>query len=320
MLRQREATRARIFRGRAALVTEAHDMGSNRRDITRLFSLLAVVALLVLPSAGLAGQGDRTAPATVSSGPQVVTQADQDRIRAYWTPARMAAARPMSMPDPGARTTTGISREATGAPGSVAASRTDTSAGIVVSGGAQTAGHSYPFPFTRFNQENQAVEGAFPYMAAGKMFFSQNGGNFVCSAASAPGNPTEIAWTAGHCLSNGAGIWSTNVLFVPAHRPPGSVRPYGTFPGGVYWTTSAWHFSGDLTADLGAFTVGTNAAGQSLRSRVGYLGFARTSPASSIGTRLVIRLLLRSEATPRSAARHRTRLTTPAFPACSQIP
>jgi hypothetical protein len=56
---------------------------------------------------------------------------------------------------------------------------------------------------------------AFPRDLHGKLFFSLGASNFVCSATVV--FRSTIA-TAGHCVSNGAGLFATNVLFCLSGR------------------------------------------------------------------------------------------------------
>ena len=66
-------------------------------------------------------------------------------------------------------------------------------------------------PFQRWREATPLT--AFPKSTIGKLFFTLNGQNFVCSA-SAIGRSTLI--TAGHCNSDGAGNFATNRLFCPS--------------------------------------------------------------------------------------------------------
>lgn len=134
----------------------------------------------------------------------------------------------------------------------------------------------YPFPFTRYAVEASLYR-TFPYSTVGRIFFRQNGMDYACSGASVAGTPRQVVFTAGHCLSDGDGVFSRKVVFVPAYRD--GKAPFGVFPAQYLWVTSGWHENGDLTVDLGAFNVGRNAAGQLLRKQVGYLGFAWNQPA-----------------------------------------
>lgn len=256
-------------------------MSSRWRGRSRLLSVFAIVAMLTMPTMGVAREPGAAGDAVVSSGAQVTTVAEQQRIRDYWTPARMRAAKPMPLPASSAGSApTGVTQAGpSGAPGSVMGSRPEADEGDAFSvSGVQPVGYSYPFPFTRFNMENGLTK-SNPYRTVGKMFFSQGSGNFVCSGAAVPGSSSQsVVYTAGHCVSNGAGTFSTNVLFVPGRRPTGAstppIDPYGSFPGLTLVTTTDWHFNFDLTRDLGAYNVGTNANGQHLQNLTGFLGFA----------------------------------------------
>jgi V8-like Glu-specific endopeptidase len=195
--------------------------------------------------------------------------AQQARALAYWTPARMRNARPAPMPKPDrAAPRMGPSVQEVGrARHAEALGPSDGGSGV----GASPATYTYPFPFTRYATEG-ALYSVFPYRAVGKIFFKQLGINYVCSGASVTGGTRNVVYTAGHCVSTGASVFSTNVIFVPARR--NGAEPYGRFAATQLWTTSAWHTTHDFTYDVGAFSVGLNALRQTLRSRVGALGFA----------------------------------------------
>ncbi len=136
--------------------------------------------------------------------------------------------------------------------------------------------YSYPFPFTRHYVDTILYPGYYPYTTVGKLFFTQNGGSYVCSASSVATSSTgvrqPVLWTAGHCVSNGAGARSTNVIFVPDYE--NGAQPYGQFVCGQLWTTSAWHYTYDFSYDLGACAIGNNASGEILPNLLGTLGFA----------------------------------------------
>jgi hypothetical protein len=157
----------------------------------------------------------------------------------------------------------------------------------VVQNAPLPAAYAYPYPFTRYNLET-ALYSVFPYLTIGKLFFTQGGTNYVCSAASVVGSPRQIVFTAGHCMHDGKGLvpndgWSSNVIFAPVYR--NGVRPHGNFAADGTWARTAWASSGNFTEDMGAFSVGSplvagigdgvgSLGGLPLRSRVGALGFA----------------------------------------------
>lgn len=95
-------------------------------------------------------------------------------------------------------------------------------------------------PFQRWNQFGKYT--TFPISTVGKLFFTQNGLNYVCSASIV--NANTIA-TAGHCVhagNNSAAGWSSNFVFCPSHNASGCVN--GSW-GWVYAATSGqWYQSG----------------------------------------------------------------------------
>lgn len=243
---------------------------------------LAAIPLIVLMAVLLAMPGtDARQPRAAADGGVVGTsfsRAERQSALDYWTEERMRNATPMPMPKasgaPSADTTSsdgpsGPPRQIAGAAPANARSWSDDEPPMPAMTSPTPTGYTYPFPFTR-----HAVDGSYlryPYRTVGKMFFTQGGSNFVCSGASVVSSPQNAVYTAGHCVSDGAGAFSTNVIFVPARKT--GANPYGQFAGAQLWTTSGWHFSGDLTRDFAAFSVGTNASGQTLQARVGTLGF-----------------------------------------------
>ena len=79
-----------------------------------------------------------------------------------------------------------------------------------------TAGFSYPPPFNQ--HEVLTPYTTYPYCTVGKVFFRQNGGSWVASAASIGNNGNFTAGHVVHAGNNQASGWSTNMVFVPAYR------------------------------------------------------------------------------------------------------
>jgi hypothetical protein len=158
---------------------------------------------------------------------QRVTQSP-DAVAAYWTAARMRAAEPAER------------RRVASATGARAATGSAT---------------QVPAPYN-----------AFPTATNGKIFFTGNGVNYVCSGTALAGLSSSVVWTAGHCVSQGPGAYYTNWAFVPAYRD--GVRPYGTWAASRLYTTSAWSTRGDFAYDLGAARVAPN-SGTTLTASIG---------------------------------------------------
>ena len=104
-----------------------------------------------------------------------------------------------------------------------------------------------------------------PTSTNGKVFFTDDGLNYVCSGTAVLSGNDSVVWTAGHCVHDGASNFHTNWTFVPAYAD-GS-RPYGTWTARALLTTNGWASSGDFSYDNGAAVVSPN--GSNLTDVVG---------------------------------------------------
>jgi V8-like Glu-specific endopeptidase len=194
----------------------------------------------------------------------------------HWTAEEKAAAKPMPIPV----VTTDSSASAaitkpTGPPGVIAGALPDgvsaSSGGAIPFAAAETTSgvsptaFSYPTPFDRYREPST---GTFPNSTVGKVFFVQDGQNFVCSAAVIA---EHAIWLAGHCVSDGNGHYSTNLIFEPQYNSGGT--PKGTFACPSLTTLVAWHTTANRRYDEGIAVCNNNAAGQTPRAAVGRLGF-----------------------------------------------
>jgi hypothetical protein len=114
------------------------------------------------------------------------------------------------------------------------------------------------------------------------VFFTKaTGGNFVCSGtvvntanATSIGNRSTV-WTAGHCVSDGAGRFHLNWVFVPAYRD--GVRPFGTWTAKELNTRTEWHSFGNFEEDVAGAIVNP-LSGALLQNRVGAQGISFNQP------------------------------------------
>jgi hypothetical protein len=255
----------------------------------------------VLCTAGLTG-GWLAAAAPADAAPHpapatgvmhsVARMPSAKQILAYWTPARLRAAKTADVvvartkPDvrpANARQPGRAGQVAGGLPGGHPLAVPQRGTGIT------PAAFGYPFPYDSYTPP-AGLWRTFPYSVNGKLFFVNNGQGFVCSAtavASANGtaNENEI-WTAGHCLVNTTGNnqkVDTSALFIPAYN--GNVSnfdPFGEFVWNGGWATaSAWYYHSDLTEDEAAMTVGVSTTThRTLGQAVGWDGFAWNWPVN----------------------------------------
>lgn len=254
------------------------DVRKRSKRILIAGSALVMVASTALV-AGASTNPSRSVAATPAPGASLVQSGPQKATKT-WTSTAMSAAKPMPMPVPPAGTPNPAPNLPTGAPGVEPGSSPDPSepgaAPQSVSVTPTAGGFTYPTPFDRYNVfPNYKI---YPYKTVGKLFFTQGAGSFVCSASSI-GN--DAIWTAGHCVSDGAGNFSTNLVFVPAYKS--GAAPYGTFSCPNIITFTAWHTGGNLARDSGGASCGLSSLGngKKVSQAVGSLGFAWNQPSST---------------------------------------
>ncbi|HEY0734126.1 MAG TPA: hypothetical protein VGD69_04405 [Herpetosiphonaceae bacterium] len=112
----------------------------------------------------------------------------------------------------------------------------------------------------------------FPHSTIGKVFFTSNGLNYVCSA-SVLGN--NAVWTAGHCVFDPSTYtWHTNWTFVPAYAD--GYAPYGQWYARELWSLNGWINGGNLGYDIGSAVLWPN--GNSVAYYTGSLGMVANGP------------------------------------------
>jgi V8-like Glu-specific endopeptidase len=154
-----------------------------------------------------------------------------DEVAAYWTPERMRDARPAPAAKPG--------------------------------GGGGGGKPSKAGSATEVPGDYQS----YPTSTNGKVFFTENGVNYVCSGTALTSGNERVVWTAGHCVNEGPGDFVDNWAFVPAYRD-GS-RPYGTWAATSLYTSTEWRTDGDFSYDVGAARVALAGSTATLTDTVG---------------------------------------------------
>jgi V8-like Glu-specific endopeptidase len=268
---------------------------------TRTVAAIAAASMgllfLAVGSAGGAAAGAASPPAPGVIGGRAPTAADLPAVQratlAYWTPARLKAAKPISVVATGTAAPLATRQGPTGKPG--------TSPGGLPPGATTATGGLSPqteaSPYDSF-QVGTTDTTKFPYDLNGKLFLTNDGSNYVCSATSVGSFDASTAeneiWTAGHCAVNTEAnnqVADSSAEFVPAYNgqyccseasaaAEKKWAPFGIFTWTGGWeTNTAWYDNRDLSEDEAAMEVGTsNLTGATLGNSVGWDGFAWNEP------------------------------------------
>ena len=200
-----------------------------------------------------------TAPAASAAASSTrISGAAARHAARFWTPARMARARP-----PAVRAGRGRSADR-GAAQPPRRGRPVRVAPLAAS--TAPAGASF---------EPVADPTAPAYRVNGVVFFEELFGLGRCSGTSVNAPNLSVVITAGHCVNSGGGhgSWYRHQwIFVPAYRY--GQRPFGAFPAKWLGTTRRWRKEFGENSDVGIAVVGRNARGQRLGAAVGGAGFA----------------------------------------------
>jgi hypothetical protein len=188
--------------------------------------IAAILALLAVLATGSAADAAQPTP---------------HQVERFWTPARMAAARPLEMSvDPLGHADVHLGPHRP----------------------AATASYSLV-----------ATPEAPPFAWNGRLYVKQGGEEGFCSATAIDSATRSLVLTAGHCVNSGPehglpGKWSTYLMFVPGYNL--GAAPYGTFVlSGRPKALPGWTHAGNPDYDLGAFLVEPNSEGVGLADAVG---------------------------------------------------
>lgn len=226
----------------------------------RLSGLLVLLLASILGFSGIAGASNNT-PAPASKDGIVSSSNDGVSTGAthIWTAEEMLSAKPYPAPQIMDVKAAKLDHKANGPAGSVA--------------GQQPKGGTVAAPSDISIMAFQVPDGSYsswPYSAVGKLFFTQNGVNYQCSASMIKGHGI---WTAGHCAhagNNSPSSWSTNVVFIPQYN--NGSAPLGQCSAYQLWTTSDWYTNGNpngLDHDYAGGAVSCNVSGST-----GWFGLA----------------------------------------------
>jgi V8-like Glu-specific endopeptidase len=192
------------------------------------------------------------APSLVHAG--ATTDAQAQRVAAYWTPEAMRSAVPMDtlLGSVDAEQVTGA--VARGVPRVVAP--TDVSPQAFPNGGSAWTG------------------GGAVVNTAGRVFFTFQGRNASCSGNAVTSANRSTVITAGHCVKL-EGSFHTNWAFVPAYNNGNA--PFGTWTARATMATPQWVATENINFDIGAAVV-NQLNGRNLTDVVGAQGVAFNQP------------------------------------------
>ncbi len=201
----------------------------------------AALAALALAGAGPAAAAPTASP---SGGPALAEAAAIARVERFWTPQRMAAARPLDYVSDGS----GKPRLQLG--------QSDAEGG---------ASASYA------PVETPEVP---PYSVEGRIFVKQGKLKGYCSGTAINTPTRQLVLTAGHCVSSGPQqvgppVPSNFLEFVPAYN--GGVAPFGAFVSqrSTIRALPQWINHGNPDFDMGAFLTYPNSEGVNVADAVG---------------------------------------------------
>jgi V8-like Glu-specific endopeptidase len=189
----------------------------------------------------------------------------------YWTKERMRSAKPMLVPRLNALAGAGLTQRTKpqGPAGQVDGAAVATKLGPRSGAGLSALAGTWAGPAT-----------SAPATTSGKIFFvGADGGNYVCSGSTVNSAGKTVVFTAGHCLSDGAGRWynSKPWIFAPGYK--NDVAPYGYWTARQLWTRPAFHNGGNRAEDIGAALM-FPLNGTRIVNRVGGQGIEWNHPLS----------------------------------------
>lgn len=206
---------------------------------------------------------------------QVEAEGGDPAVLAYWTPERMAAAKPLDAPgDPALVQKMAQNLAADLASGTTAApadSLPSSAGGSTAQDGTIVA--RPVAPESADGAQTNAIN-RWP-ISNGKLFIGGYGSGSYCSAATLNTKSKRVVITAGHCVHSGrGGTWRSNLVFVPDFRGEAvNKTPHGTFQARTLHTFRTWIEKGGTDQgwyrDVGMITTYANGQGQRVVAAVG---------------------------------------------------
>lgn len=232
-------------------------------------SLVLFAALMAVgsPAAGADSPSPPARPREIRSHSGTLSPS---RVRSYWTPRRMADARPLerllaeSPLDPGISAPVGPERSIAPITPTDAAHGERSLGGTVAT---SSAGSDYRRAEVRGDYKT------FPLSTNGKVFGTTGtGASYVCSGTAINSGNMSVVWTAGHCVygTEPGSAWATRLSFVPAYKD--GKAPLGEWPMHQAWVPANWIDRQSLSYDIAAIVVSPKPNGDRLVELTGGRG------------------------------------------------
>jgi V8-like Glu-specific endopeptidase len=113
----------------------------------------------------------------------------------------------------------------------------------------------------------------------GKVFFTINGRDYICSAGTIAAANRDLVVTAGHCAQDATGTWATNWIYVPGYDQ--GRRPYGAFTARHVFVPGRWSAHGDENYDVALVALAPS-GGRHVADVVGTQGIAFGQPRGAL--------------------------------------
>lgn len=223
---------------------------------------IALVVSVVSAALGLAGPAASHPAPGVTAVTDHLVAAGPDATLRYWTVERMRRALSPPRPRP--------------MRGHAPADAGPTGTPVTIPGSAplpQSARRGVETPGAPWTSRG-AVRAT-----TGKVFFTIDGADYVCSAGTVSSTSHDLVVTAGHCAQDATGTWARNWIYVPGYDA--GRRPYGAFAARHMFVPSPWSAHADQNYDV-ALVALSPSAGRHVADVVGAQGIAFDQPRGSL--------------------------------------
>ncbi|WP_067183234.1 trypsin-like serine peptidase [Microtetraspora niveoalba] len=194
------------------------------------------------------------APAPANPPTDVVEHTAAAASDAYWTPERMAGARPLDLLASTVRRIGALAGRLV-APPAVRA-RAARPMGVdqrTIARRSAVVGRPVGATVDTVTSGSRWTGGGAVGTTVGRVFLTLNGVDFVCSGTAVRSANKDVVATAGHCVKDGTGAWAENWMFVPGYES--GRQPYGSYPARRMFVAGPWARDADDGFDVGMVAV-----------------------------------------------------------------